>query len=85
MTTTRRFASPEILTDETLILGVPAKEWDKLFVGDFEKTLTEISQKVASQKPSIADDRTRNQPPSSSIADARALSAPKTSTNTDDA
>lgn len=71
MTTTRRFASPEILTDETLILGVPAKEWDKLFVGDFEKTLTEISQKVASQK--------------SSIADAHALLDPKTSTNTDDA
>lgn len=55
MTTTRRFASPEILTDETLILGVPIKEWDKVFVGDFEKTLTEISSKMASQKPSIAD------------------------------
>jgi hypothetical protein len=85
MTTTRRFASPEILTDGTLILGVPVKEWDKLFVGDFEKTLTEISQKIASQKPSIADDRARNQTPSSSIADAHALSAPKKSTNIDDA
>lgn len=70
MTTTRRFASPEILTDETLILGVPVKEWDKLFIGNFEKTLIKISQKVASQKPSIAD--------------AYALSAPKASINADD-
>ena len=85
MTTTRRFASPEILTDETLILGVPVTEWDKAFVGDFEKTLTEISRKMPSQKLSIADDRARNQTPSSSIADAHTLPAPKTSTNTDDA
>lgn len=85
MTTTRRFTSPEILTDETLVLGVPVAEWNKVFVGDFEKTLAEISPKIISQKPSIADDRARNQTPSSSIADAHALSAPKTSTNTDDA
>lgn len=55
MTTTRRFASPEILTDETPVLGMPLKEWNKAFIGDFEKTLTEISRKIASQKPSIAD------------------------------
>lgn len=55
MTTTRKFASPEILTDETLVLGVPITEWDKAFVGDFKKTLTEISFKIASQNPSVAD------------------------------
>lgn len=84
MTTTRRFASPEILTDETPVFGVPVREWNKVFVGGFEKTLTEISQKVASQKPSIADDRARNQTPQPSIADVHALSAPKTSINADD-
>lgn len=71
MTNTRRFESPEILTDETLVLGVPVKEWDKVFVGDFQKKLSEISNKMTSQKPSIAD--------------AHDLSAPNTSAKTDDA
>lgn len=71
MANTRRFASPEILTDETLVLGVPLKEWDKVFVGDFQKTLSEISNKMTSQKPSIAD--------------AHDLSPPNTSAKTDGA
>lgn len=71
MTTTRRFASPEILTDETLVLGVPITEWDKAFVGDFEKTLIEISPQITSPNPSIAD--------------VHALVPLKTSSVTDDA
>ncbi|MFZ2974992.1 MAG: hypothetical protein WA049_20385 [Ferribacterium limneticum] len=38
-TTNRRFAAPEALTDETKVLGVPVKEWNKAFVGNFEKSL----------------------------------------------
>lgn len=43
---TSRFAAPEALTDETKILGVPAKEWDKAFVGDFEKSLAEVKRRA---------------------------------------
>ncbi len=39
-----RFATPEPLTDETKVLGVPVKEWDKAFVGDFEKSLVEVKR-----------------------------------------
>ena len=38
-TTKRRFAAPEALTDDTQVLGVPVKEWNKAFVGNFEKSL----------------------------------------------
>lgn len=34
-----RFAEPEVLTEETLVLGVPLKEWNKAFIGSFEKSL----------------------------------------------
>lgn len=43
---------PEELTDETIVLGVPMKEWNKAFVGDFEKTLTELKQ-VAERSSAI--------------------------------
>jgi hypothetical protein len=36
--------APEELTGETKILGVPMKEWNKAFVGNFEKTLEELKQ-----------------------------------------
>ena len=38
--------APEVLTDETMVLGVPAKEWDKAFIGDFEKTLAEVKRRT---------------------------------------
>lgn len=41
-----RFATPEVLTDETMVLGVQAKAWDKAFVGDFEKSLAEVKRRV---------------------------------------
>lgn len=37
---------PEILTDETEVLGVPVKEWNNAFVGSFEETLAEIKQRT---------------------------------------
>lgn len=43
-TAKRRFSAPELLTDETLVLGVPAKKWDEFFIGDFEKSLAEVKQ-----------------------------------------
>lgn len=41
-----RFATPEVLTDETMVLGVPVKEWDKAFVGDFNKSLVEEKRRT---------------------------------------
>ena len=41
-----RFASPEPLTDETKVLGVPVKEWDKAFVGDFERSVVEVKRRA---------------------------------------
>lgn len=38
---------PEVLTDETEVLGVPVKEWNKAFVGNFEGSLAEVKQRVA--------------------------------------
>lgn len=40
-----RFATPEVLTDKTEVLGVPVKEWDKAFIGDFEKSLVEVKRR----------------------------------------
>jgi DNA invertase Pin-like site-specific DNA recombinase len=37
---------PEELTDETEVLGVPVKEWNKAFVGDFEKSLVEVKRRT---------------------------------------
>lgn len=37
---------PLVLTDETEILGVSVKEWNKAFVGDFEKSLLEIKRRT---------------------------------------
>ncbi len=51
-----RFATPEPLTDETKVLGVPVKEWDKAFVGDFEKSLVEVKRRT---KISAIDARTQ--------------------------
>lgn len=39
-----RFATPEPLTDKTKVLGVPVNEWDKAFVGDFEKSVLEVKR-----------------------------------------
>jgi hypothetical protein len=36
----------ERLTDETEVLGVPVKEWNKAFVGSFEESLAEVKQRV---------------------------------------
>ncbi len=44
--------APEELTDETIVLGVPMKEWNKVFVGNFEKTLAELKQ-VAERSSAI--------------------------------
>ena len=38
---------PEVLTDETEVLGVPVKEWNKAFVGNFEESLAEVKQRIA--------------------------------------
>ncbi len=41
-----RFAAPEVITDETKVLGVPMKKWNKAFVGDFEKSLVEVKRRT---------------------------------------
>ena len=57
-----RFATPEVLTDETMVLGAPVKEWDEAFVGNFEKSLVEVKRrtKLSSAidgKTSVIDDK----------------------------
>lgn len=37
---------PLVLTDETTVQGVPVKEWNKAFVGDFEKSLVEVKRRT---------------------------------------
>lgn len=37
---------PLVLTDETEILGVSVKEWNKAFVGNFEKSLLEVKRRT---------------------------------------
>lgn len=38
--------APVVLTDETEVLGVPVKEWNKAFVGGFEKSLVEVKRRT---------------------------------------
>lgn len=40
----------ELLTDETKVLNVPVKEWDKAFIGNFEESLAEVKQRVEQGK-----------------------------------
>lgn len=46
---------PEELTDDTQVLGVPVKEWNKTFVGNFEKTLAKQKQDV--ERSSAIDEK----------------------------
>lgn len=50
-----RFTTPEALTNETIVLGVPVKDWDKAIVGDFEKTLVEVRRRA--KHSSTIDDK----------------------------
>ena len=45
-TTKRRFVASEALTDDTQVLGVPVKEWNKAFVGNFEKSLGVVKNRT---------------------------------------
>ena len=47
---------PEVLTDETEVLGVPVKEWNKAFVGNFEESLAEVKQRVAEIQGEVSPD-----------------------------
>jgi len=47
----RRFATPETLTDDTTVLGVPVKEWNKAFVGAFEKSLAHTEPALPTAPP----------------------------------
>jgi hypothetical protein len=42
-----RFASPELLTPDTkLFHGFTAREWNKVFLGDMQKTLTDMKARM---------------------------------------
>lgn len=56
----------ERLTDETKVLGVPVKEWDKAFIGNFEKSLAEVKQRVEQVKG-----ETLPNPPAASAIDGK--------------
>lgn len=47
----------EILTDETEVLGVPVKEWNNAFVGNFEESLGEVKQRVPEIQGEALPDR----------------------------
>ena len=61
MNTERRFKSPGILTEDSLVLGVPVKRWNQVFVGNFKKSLTEVKQRVDQIES------TKQLPPSSEV------------------
>ena len=46
MDTKRRFNSPGILNDDSLVLGISVKRWNQAFTGNFEKSLAEVKQRV---------------------------------------
>lgn len=57
----------EVLTDETKVLGVPVKEWNKAFIGNFEKSLAEMKQGVEQVK----GEASLNNPAKSSAIDGK--------------
>lgn len=46
MTTIRRFQSPGVLTDDSLVLGISIKRWNQAFTGSFEESLKEVKLRV---------------------------------------
>ncbi|MET3137031.1 hypothetical protein AAKU61_001383 [Undibacterium sp. GrIS 1.2] len=46
MTTIRRFQSPGVLTDDSLVLGISIKRWNQAFTGSFEESLKEVKRRV---------------------------------------
>jgi len=57
----------EVLTDETKVLGVPVKEWNKAFIGNFEKSLAEMKRGVEQVK----DETSLHSPAKSSAIDGK--------------
>jgi len=41
-TSVKRFSSPTILTDETIVLGVSVKIWNQVFTGQIERTFEKL-------------------------------------------
>lgn len=46
MNAERRFKSPGILTEDSLVLGISVKRWNQAFTGNFEKSLVEVKRRV---------------------------------------
>lgn len=46
MNTERRFRSPGILTEDSLVLGISVKRWNQAFTGSFEKSLAGVKRRV---------------------------------------
>ena len=46
MDTKRRFNSPGILNDDSLVLGISVKRWNQAFTGNFEESLKEVKRRV---------------------------------------
>jgi hypothetical protein len=42
----RAFASPSVLTDETVVLGATAMQWDHALTGNFQQTLDNIKARI---------------------------------------
>ncbi len=57
----------EPLTDETNVLGVPVKEWNKAFIGNFQESLAEVKQSVEQGK----GETSLNHPAKSSAIDGK--------------
>ena len=45
-----RFSNPTLLTDDTLVLGIPMKQWDQLFTRGLDAKLKEIKSEIARVK-----------------------------------
>jgi len=54
----RVFKQPKLLGDDSQILGIPAKDWDRVFLGDMEKELQRLRASMPDgESPIPADDQ----------------------------
>lgn len=54
----RVFKKPEVLSEDSQILGIPANDWNRVLLGDMEKELQRLRASIpAEESPIPADDQ----------------------------
>jgi len=49
----RIFKKPEVLTEDSQILGIPANDWNRVLLGDMEKELQRQGASIPAEESSI--------------------------------